>query len=421
MKPLGHGLRIAVAAGVMSAVAGAAQASVMWSATSVSSFRSDEQQDCAGNYHSTNGSTITNVTDSQFGSVIRFHKVTDDRRCEGKGADGVTITRGVTYYIGWRFKMSSTVNDNSIFQWKSYGSPMNQNYPIVIKVISNQLTLQHYQSGTATNLWRQTISANTWYSVVLRVVVSDQASGGRIQFWWNGSSTPATLLTGGNSFTGKTFDGSEINPKWGKYGACGTTIDSYVDDLKIGTTFDDVNLGGGGGSPTPTPAPTATPGPGPTNTPVPTATPGGGGFSGYYRITPRHSGKAVVVQSASTANSANVFQWTYGGTATNDEWEIRSIGSGFYRVINRNSGKDLTVASASTAEGADIFQYTYGGTATNDEWSIVDVGSGYFRITNRNSGKSAEVVGGGTADGADVVQRTYSGATYQQFQLVSIP
>jgi hypothetical protein len=415
MKGLGY------AAVAFVLTAGTASASVIWSATSPSSFKGTEQQDCEGNYHSTNGSTVQNVSDPVHGTVIRFHKVSDDRRCEGKGADNFTVTRGQTYYIGWRFKMSSTVNDNSIFQWKSYGSPMNQNYPIVIKVISNQITLQHYQSGTATNLWRGTISANTWYSVVLRVVVADTASGGRIQFWWNGSSSPATLLTGGDTFTGKTFDGSSIEPKWGKYGACGTTIDSYVDDLKIGTTFGDVNLGGGGGGPTPTPQPTATPGPGPTATPAPTATPGGSGFSGYYRITARHSGKAMVVQSASTANSANVFQWTYGGSATNDEWEVRSIGSGFYRIINRNSGKDLTVASASTSEGADIFQYTYGGTATNDEWSIVDVGSGYHRITNRNSGKSAEVTGGGTGDGADIVQRSYSGATHQQFQLVSVP
>jgi len=161
---------------------------------------------------------------------------------------------------------------------------------------------------------------------------------------------------------------------------------------------------------------------GPTPTPSPTPTPCATcGFSGYYRITPRHSGKAVVVQSASTANGANVFQWTYGGSATNDEWELRSIGGGYHRVINRHSGKDMVVQSASTAEGANIFQWTYGGTATNDEWAIVSVGSGYYRLTNRNGGKSAEVVGAGTADGADVVQRTYSGGTHQQFQLVSVP
>jgi hypothetical protein len=174
-------------------------------------------------------------------------------------------------------------------------------------------------------------------------------------------------------------------------------------------------------APTPTPTSTATPSPTPTLTPTATPTGTPGGFAGYYRILARHSGKALVVEGASTANSANVFQWTYGGAATNDEWEIRSIGGGYWRVINRNSGKDLTVASASTAEGANIFQFTYGGANTNDEWAIVDVGSGYWRLTNRLSGKSAEVVSGGTANGADVVQRAYGAATHQQFQILSVP
>jgi predicted nucleic acid-binding Zn ribbon protein len=143
-------------------------------------------------------------------------------------------------------------------------------------------------------------------------------------------------------------------------------------------------------------------------------------FSGYYRVMARHSGKALVVQSASTANSANIFQWTYGGSNTNDEWQLLSLGTGYYRVINRNSGKDMVVQSASTAEGANIFQYTYGGTNTNDEWAIVSLGNGYHRFTARHSGKSAEVVGGGTTDGTNVAQRTYSGASYQQWQIISL-
>ena len=57
------------------------------------------------------------------------------------------------------------------------------------------------------------------------------------------------------------------------------------------------------------------------------AAPAAAQWSGYYRIMARHSGKAVTVQSASTANSANVFQWPYGGSATNDEWQVLSIGS----------------------------------------------------------------------------------------------
>jgi hypothetical protein len=211
-----------------------------------------------------------------------------------------------------------------------------------------------------------------------------------------------------------------------------TTRTIYQDHFRISSSYPESEPNNWGDT-----APTATPTPTPTNTPVPTATPTptptptpttatptptpGTGFSGYYKILARHSGKAVTVESASTANGANVFQWTYGGSNTNDEWEVRSIGGGYFRVINRNSGKDLVVQSASTAEGANIFQYSYGGTATNDEWAIVSVGSGYHRITNRNSGKSAEVAGGGTADGTNVDQRTYAGATYQQFQLVSVP
>jgi hypothetical protein len=160
-------------------------------------------------------------------------------------------------------------------------------------------------------------------------------------------------------------------------------------------------------------------GTGPSPTPTPTPTPGG--LAGYYKMIARHSGKAVVVQGASTADGANVFQWTFGGTARNDEWEVRGLGGGYHRIINRHSGKDLVVQSASTAEGANIFQFTYGGTNTNDEWAIVPVGSGYYRITNRHSGKSAEVAGGGTADGTNVDQRTYAGANHQEFQLVSVP
>jgi subtilisin family serine protease len=172
------------------------------------------------------------------------------------------------------------------------------------------------------------------------------------------------------------------------------------------------------GTPTPTAGPRVTP----TATPQPTATPTPGGtLSGYYRILARHSGKAVTVQSASTSDGANVFQWTYGGAATNDEWQFTSIGSGYYRITARHSGKAMVVQSASTADGANIFQWTYGGTATNDEWSVVDVGGGYFQIVNRNSGKSAEVAGGGTTDGTNVDQRTYSGAAYQQFQILAVP
>ena len=263
----------------------------------------------------------------------------------------------------------------------------------------------------------------TWLAVVVRL---NMRTAGTFEVWVNGTRQVSRAGDVSTSWNGspdiRWSTGLYCGPWYRSLPTGPSDLSLYGDHYRVATTYAEAEPAswGGGTLPTPTPVPTATSGP--TATPGPTPTPCSGcTLGGYYRLTPRHSGKAVAVQSASTANGANVFQWSYGGSNTNDEWEIRSIGSGYYRVINRHSGKDLTVQSASTAEGANIFQYTYGGAATNDEWAIVDVGGGYHRITNRNSGKSAEVASGGTADGANVDQRTYSGASYQQFQLMSIP
>ena len=144
-------------------------------------------------------------------------------------------------------------------------------------------------------------------------------------------------------------------------------------------------------------------------------------LSGFFRIMARHSGKAVVVQGASTTNGANVFQWTYGGSATNDEWRFRHLGGGFYALTARHSGQAMNVRGASSAEGADIIQWPYGGAATNDEWRVERLADGDYRLLNRHSSKVAEVVGGGTANGADVVQATWTGAAHQRFQIVRVP
>jgi hypothetical protein len=226
-------LRLSVVSSLFAfTLGGTAYASVTWSATSLSSFKSLEEQDNEGNYHSDNGSNATEPVNNEF----KFHKVPDDRRCEAKGANGVTINQNQTYYIGWRFKLSNTVNNNSIFQWKAYGSPMTQNYPFVLKMINGKITLELYTGGGAkTVLFSQTVAANTWYTNVIMIKTSSNAANGRVSYWFNGSQKV-------NNFACKTFDGSTIDPKWGIYGASGYTVDSYVKDLKIGTTYGDVDF-----------------------------------------------------------------------------------------------------------------------------------------------------------------------------------
>ena len=133
----------------------------------------------------------------------------------------------------------------------------------------------------------------------------------------------------------------------------------------------------------------------------------------YYRITARHSGKVMDVISASTANNAEVKQWTLerrrqpevgvpgrrrrllpAGQPEQRQVPRRgqrlhrrrrehhpvhlrrrhqpavAVGAtgGYFQLVARHSGKCLDVVSANTADGADIQQYTCG-TGTNQQWS----------------------------------------------------
>lgn len=142
---------------------------------------------------------------------------------------------------------------------------------------------------------------------------------------------------------------------------------------------------------------------------------GSGGIgNGVYQITARHSSKSLDVASSSTADGANVQQYTYSG-GNNQKWTVTSVGTGQYSIRAVHSGKGLDVSGSSTADGADINQYTYSG-GNNQKWKIESVGSGYYRIVSVNSNKCVDVVGASTANGAAINQYTCNGNTNQQFQ-----
>ncbi|MDI1465348.1 RICIN domain-containing protein [Catellatospora sp. KI3] len=131
-----------------------------------------------------------------------------------------------------------------------------------------------------------------------------------------------------------------------------------------------------------------------------------------YRITNRNSGKVMDVVSSSTANSAEVKQWSWNGGG-NQKWSFQDAGGGWFRIVNANSGKCLDVASASTADGANIIQYSCG-TGTNQQWQWQATG-GYYRLVARHSGKCLDVVGSGTGDGSDIQQYSCGSGNNQQW------
>jgi hypothetical protein len=136
-----------------------------------------------------------------------------------------------------------------------------------------------------------------------------------------------------------------------------------------------------------------------------------------------YSGKCLDVVGASTADGANVQQFRCH-LGANQQWKIiPNLGptlepDGTYLIINQNSGKCLDVVGASTADGANVQQYTCHRQA-NQRWIIrYDQHRGdraTYRFVNVRSGKCLEVAGSSTADGANVRQSTCDGAYNQRW------
>ncbi|GAA3682280.1 non-reducing end alpha-L-arabinofuranosidase family hydrolase [Lentzea roselyniae] len=138
----------------------------------------------------------------------------------------------------------------------------------------------------------------------------------------------------------------------------------------------------------------------------------------WYVLVNRSSGKALDVNGASTADGANLIQWSRTN-ANNQQFQFVDSGSGYYRLRARHSGKVADVFNWSSADGAAVVQWADGDSA-NQQFRLADSDSGYVRLVNRNSGKVVEVQGSSAADGAGVVQFSDRNGSNQQWQLVRV-
>jgi len=93
-------------------------------------------------------------------------------------------------------------------------------------------------------------------------------------------------------------------------------------------------------------------------------------------------------------------------------------GSGWYKILNSNSGKAIDITSASTANGANVQQYTDNGTGAQ-RFSIVPTDSDdptAFSIMNQTSGKCLDIKDWSTADRGALQQWSCSGGLNQSFR-----
>jgi hypothetical protein len=237
MRRIAIGAAAGAGAVALILAATAAQASVIWDGDA-----SQPKSAVFGNNNCDSPGTIGTADDATHGKVWKFHKASGSNRCEAHGikvgGKKYTFQNNATYYIRWSSKLSSATNNNANFQWKSYGHHI-QNFPIVLKMIGGRMTLLNRQPGGKDYLpWSAPIKANEWNSFILGIHTSSETKGGWAELYLNGQQQK--FSNGQNRWPCRTWD--DINdPKFGVYGASGSTVDNFVDDLKIGTTLGDVS------------------------------------------------------------------------------------------------------------------------------------------------------------------------------------
>ncbi len=140
-----------------------------------------------------------------------------------------------------------------------------------------------------------------------------------------------------------------------------------------------------------------------------------------YRIANRLTGKPFGVNGASTANGAQIVQFTNDGDP-DQQWTLLDAGGGWYNIVDVNSGLALDDTNGSTANGNVMQQWALASGNPNQQWQINSLGNGYYNIMNRTSGLVLDLTNGGTGDGINIQQwASGAGNLNQQWQLIGTP
>ena len=250
-----------------------AQSGVLWYADPnkrvTDNFRRlDDDGNRSGTYcvdNPNNPVTAESRIDATYGRYWRITKPEGRKRAEfarmGSINSPVVPREGQTIYLGWRYRVLSYPDLNqgiAVFQWKSAGSPNTQNYPLNFYYDGSTLSLNAYgpkqRDGGSINQWRtrlwsRTLNENQWITIVLGIKVSSDPRQGYVELWINGSKQTlsnsqvdqyrAVISGDGKRAYHRTFDGSEVYPKWGSYNqaSCSFRVLSDFQDLRAGTSY----------------------------------------------------------------------------------------------------------------------------------------------------------------------------------------
>jgi hypothetical protein len=132
-------------------------------------------------------------------------------------------------------------------------------------------------------------------------------------------------------------------------------------------------------------------------------------------IHSRATDKCIDVERASTADGANIFQWSCNATAA-QIWDVVDLGRNEIAFVAQVSNKVMDVQGGDRRSGADVRQYSWNNLPTQ-RWRMENAERGFSRIVNIGSGKCLDLDGARSNDGAEIMQRDCHDGVNQQWRV----
>ena len=179
--------------------------------------------------------------------------------------------------------------------------------------------------------------------------------------------------------------------------------------FRLGRTAQSTNAGGRPG-PVAVPPPVVTL---PPNNAPGVRPPGRSIYTGM--IHSRATDKCVDVERASTADGANIFQWSCNASAA-QIWDVVDLGRNEIAFVAQVSNKVMDVQGGDRRSGADVRQYSWNDAPTQ-RWRMENAERGFSTIVNVGSGKCLDLDGAMRKDGAEIMQFDCHGGVNQQWRI----
>ncbi|HTI11466.1 MAG TPA: RICIN domain-containing protein [Puia sp.] len=133
-----------------------------------------------------------------------------------------------------------------------------------------------------------------------------------------------------------------------------------------------------------------------------------GSYTYWYSFKNVYSSKYLAVKDSSTADLANIVQYTTNNHAS--QWGLKSV-NGATVLINRKSGKAIDLPGSSQTLGTDPIQYTETDNP-NQQWNLVSVGSGKYLIqSNLSNHYVLDDSASSTVNGTNIILYSANGSS----------